>query len=77
MREGDTLAFRIEPDGVRLLRAAAADHALAPFLALLAEDITRRPEALGPLTPAFRPRIAPPRAMPADLNAPIEGDVDL
>jgi len=81
VREGDTLAFRIEPDGVRLVRAEAVeadDPALAPFLALLAEDIARRPEALVPLTPAFRARIARlTKGVSADLDAPIEGDVDL
>jgi hypothetical protein len=46
------------------------DPALAPFLALLGADITNKPERLQPL-PQFMPR------RDVDLDAPIEGDVDL
>ena len=47
-------------------------------LTFLAEDIKRRPEALTGLSPALAKRIAAlTEGVKVDLDAPIDGDVDL
>ena len=77
---GGRIAFRVE-DGPVSVHAAAEpekDPALAPFLALLERDIASRPEALLPLMPELAARMAAAtEGVPADPDAPIEGDVPL
>jgi antitoxin PrlF len=77
---GGKIAFRIDERGVTVHRAdeghedAAIDH----FLAFLADDIQRRPEALSALSPTLVERIeALTAGVKVDLDAPIDGDVDL
>jgi antitoxin PrlF len=72
LEEGDLVTFAIINGSVTVERSDAQheDPALAPFLALLGADITNKPERLQPL-PQFMPR------RDVDLDAPIEGDVDL
>ena len=54
------------------------DPAIDSFLSFLAEDIKRRPEALTALSPALAERIAAlTEGVKVDLDAPIDGDVDL
>jgi antitoxin PrlF len=78
---GDAIAFKIEDGRVEVQRAPAGsgeDPALEGFLALLADNIRRRPEVLEPLTPAFRARIVElTGASEVDVEAPIEGEIAL
>ena len=54
------------------------DPAINHFLAFLAADIGRRPEALTALSPALAERIASlTKGIAVDLDAAIDGDVDL
>jgi antitoxin PrlF len=77
---GGKIAFRVDEHGVSVHRADAErdDPAIDGFLAFLAEDMKRRPEALTALSPALAERIAAlTEGVKVDLNAPIDGDVDL
>ncbi len=77
---GDKVAFRVDEHGVTLHRANAEHHdpAIDGFLSFLADDITRRPEALAALSPALAERIAAlTEGVKVDLDAPLDGDVDL
>lgn len=77
---GGKIAFRVDEHGVSVHRADAEqdDPAIDGFLAFLAEDIKRRPEALIALSPALAERIAAlTEGVKVDLDAPIDGDVDL
>lgn len=77
---GGKIAFRIEPDGVRLVkaeRAAHADPALGAFLKLIEKDIAagRNVRPLpGDLAMLLRQVL---KRVEVDLDAPIEGKVDL
>lgn len=77
---GGKIAFRVDERGVSVHRADAEhdDPVIDSFLSFLAEDLKRRPEALTALSPAFAERIAVlTECVNVDLDAPIEGDVDL
>ena len=77
---GDRIAFRIDEQGVSLRRADAddGDPVVGSFLAFLASDLERRPEAIDALSPTLVARImALTEGMDVDLSAEIDGDVDL
>jgi len=77
---GGRIAFRVDARGVSVHRADTEndDPAIDNFLAFLADDIKRRPEALTALSPALMARIeALTDGIAVDLDAPIDGDVDL
>lgn len=77
---GDKIAFRVDDNGVSVHRADAEhnDPAIDRFLSFLADDIQRRPEALAALSPALADRLAAlTKGVAVDLDAPIDGDVDL
>jgi antitoxin PrlF len=76
---GDKIAFRVGRAGVSLRRAAdGGDPAMESFLAFLARDIERHPGNLKAFPPALKKRLAAlVEGVAADLQAPIEGDVDL
>ena len=77
---GGRIAFRVDERGVTVHRADVEndDPAIDSFLAFLADDIKRRPEALITLSPALAERIAGLTAgVAVDLDAAINGDVDL
>lgn len=77
---GGKIAFRVDEHGVSVHRADAEhdDPAIDGFLAFLAEDIKRRPEALTALSPELAERLAAlTEGVKVDLDAPIDGDVDL
>ena len=77
---GGKIAFRVGEHGVTVHRveAEAEDPAIVSFLALMAADIQRHPEKLTELTPELGERLkALTEGIEVDLDAPIEGDVDL
>jgi len=77
---GGKIAFRVDERGVSVHRAEVDndDPAIDRFLAFLADDITRRPEAVTALTPALVERLAAlTEGVKVDFEAPIDGDVDL
>lgn len=77
---GGKIAFRVDDNGVSVHRADAEhdDPAIDGFLSFLATDIQLRPEALAALTPALAERLAVlTKGVAVDLDAPIDGDVDL
>lgn len=77
---GGRIAFRVDESGVSVHRADADqdDPAIDHFLAFLAEDMMRRPDALTALSPTLAAHAAAlTRDIPIDLDAPIDGDVDL
>lgn len=77
---GGKIAFRVDERGVSVHRAEVdnEDPAIDRFLAFLADDIARRPEAVTALSPALAERLAMLTVgVKVDLNAPIDGDVDL
>ena len=77
---GGRIAFRVDAGGVTVHRAETADDdpVIGGFLAFLAEDLRRRPEAVTALSAALAGRIAAlTQAVAVDLAAPIEGEVDL
>jgi antitoxin PrlF len=77
---GGRIAFRVDERGVSVHRAEVEheDPAIDRFLAFLAEDIKRRPEALTALSPALAARIAAlTEGVRVDLDAAVDGDVDL
>ena len=77
---GDRITFRVDERGVTVHRAdeGDADPAIGSFLAFLARDIERRPEALMALSPELASRVAAlTGGMKVELSAPINGDVDL
>jgi antitoxin PrlF len=54
------------------------EDALIPFLDLLRRDLASRPEAMVALTPALMARIAAAtEGVSIDVDAPIEGDVEI
>jgi antitoxin PrlF len=77
---GGRIAFRVDERGVSVHRAEEEneDPVIDSFLAFLADDIKVRPAALTALSPALRDRIAAlTDGVKVDLDAPIDGDVDL
>lgn len=77
---GGKIAYRVDEHGVTLRRADAEhdDPAIDSFLSFLADDIQRRPEAVTPLSPALAERLAAlTQGVKIDLDAPIDGEVDL
>ena len=77
---GGKIAFRVDESGVTIHRADAEhdDPVIDSFLAFLADDIKRRPEALTALTSALAERIATlTEGVKVDPDEPIDGDVDL
>ncbi|MDT7934136.1 MAG: type II toxin-antitoxin system PrlF family antitoxin [Sphingomonadaceae bacterium] len=77
---GGKIAFRVDERGVSVHRAEVdnEDPAIDRFLAFLANDIARRPEAVTALSPALAERLAMlTEGVKVDLEAPIDGDVDL
>ncbi len=77
---GGKIAFRVDERGVSVHRAEVdnEDPAIDRFLAFLADDIARRPEAVTALSPALAERLAAlTEGVKVDLEAPIDGDVDL
>ncbi len=77
---GGKIAFRVDERGVSVHRAEVEneDPAIDRFLAFLADDIARRPEAVTALTPTLAELLAAlTEGVKVDLEAPIDGDVDL
>ncbi|SNT23894.1 type II toxin-antitoxin system PrlF family antitoxin [Sphingopyxis indica] len=77
---GGKITFRVDDRGVSVHRAETEheDPVIDRFLAFLADDIQRRPEAVVPLTPALAERLAKRvEGVDVDLDAPIDGDVAL
>lgn len=77
---GGKIAFRVDERGVSVHRAEVdnEDPAIDRFLVFLADDVARRPEAVTALTPALAERLAAlTEGVKVDLEAPIDGDVDL
>lgn len=77
---GGKIAFRVDERGVSIHRADPEhdDPAIDGFLSFLADDIKRRPEGLSALSPALAKRLkALTKGVAVDLDAAIDGDVDL
>lgn len=77
---GDKIAFHVDGRQVTLalVEAAHEDPVVSKFLAFIAKDIERRPEAVKPLSREFAKRMASlSKGKPVDLEAAIEGPVDL
>ena len=78
---GGRITFRVDDQrGVTVHRADDEhdDPTIDRFLAFLAKDIERRPEALQPLSPALVKRIETlTKGIDVNLDEPIDGDVDL
>lgn len=78
---GDRIVFRVDARrGVTVHRAADEhdDPAIDRFLAFLAEDIARQPEAVTALSPALAKRIAAlTKGIAVNLDEAIDGDVEL
>mgnify|MGYP001613024670 CR=1 FL=1 len=80
VKEGDEIAFRVEGQRVTVVpvRAAHEDPVVGKFLAFLAKDIEKHPETLKPLSKDFAARMAAlVKGTKVNLDAPIDGDVDL
>src|ERR1700755_2565194 len=80
LNEGDQIAFRMDDKGVTLRRAdeRREDPAIASFLTFLARDLEKSPQNVKALLPALAKRIpALVEGVELDLDASIEGDVDL
>lgn len=77
---GDRITFRIKGRTVTVEAASEdqQDEVVGAFLDFLARDVARRPAAVKALSPSFARRIgALVKGARVDLNAHIEGDVDL
>jgi antitoxin PrlF len=80
VKEGDEIAFRVEGQRVTVVPVGAPheDLVVGKFLSFLAKDIEKRPEALKSLSKDFAARMeALVKGAKVDLDAPIDGDVDL
>ncbi len=80
VKEGDEIAFRVEGERVTVVPVGAAheDPVVGKFLSFLARDIEKRPEALKPLSKDFAARMKSlVNGTKVDLDAPIDGEVDL
>lgn len=76
---GGKIIFRVDERGVSIHRTddEADDPAIVSFLAFLARDIERRPEAIEALSPTLAARITALTAgMVIDLAEGIDGEVD-
>lgn len=77
---GGQIAFHVDEAGVHVRRAEVEDNdpAIDSFLTFIARDLERRPEAIEALSPTLAARIADlTGGAEIDLDAPIEGEVDL
>ncbi len=77
---GDQIAFFVDEHGVSVRRADASetDPVIDGFLAFLARDMEKHPEAVAGFPPALWDRIASlTKGMKADPDAAIDGEVDL
>ena len=80
VKEGDEIAFRVEGRRVTVVPVGAPheDPVVGKFLRFLVKDIEKRPEALKPLSKDFAARMRSlVKGTKVDLDAPIDGDVDL
>lgn len=80
VKEGDEIAFRVEGHRVTVVPVGAPheDPVVGKFLSFLARDIEKHPETLEPLSKDFTARMAAlVKGAKVDLDAPIDGDVDL
>ncbi len=80
VKEGDEIAFRVEGQRVTVVSVAAPheDPVVGKFLRFLASDLEHRPTAIKPLSADFAARMkALVKGKKVDLDAPIDGDVDL
>jgi antitoxin PrlF len=77
---GGKIAFRVNDQGVTVIRAEVEheDPTVDAFLAFVATDMERRPQALTVFSGSLADRIADlTQGISVDLNVPIEGTVDL
>ena len=78
---GDRIAFYVDDErGVSVLREAvdASDPVIDSFLTFLAKDMEVRPQMLSTLPPALVSRMTDlTKGMTVELDAPIDGEVDL
>jgi antitoxin PrlF len=77
---GGKVAFRVTEHGVTVHRVdpEGSDPAIDAFLTFLGHDMMRRPQALTTLPAELAGRIAAlTDGLAVDLDAPIDGDVDL
>lgn len=77
---GGKVAFRIDDRGVTLYRADEAheDPVVAKFLAFLAADMAKRPDAISALTPTLQARMTKlTEGVDVNLDEAIDGSVEL
>jgi antitoxin PrlF len=77
---GDQLAYIVEGDHAVIMKAASdyEDPAIGAFLDFLERDMVAHPERLKALTPELFERMrALTDGIEVDLNAPIDGDVEI
>jgi antitoxin PrlF len=77
---GDRIVFRVDGDRVSVRRVdeSGDDPAIDAFLAFVAADMQRRPEALSALSPTLAKRVAELiEAVEIDSNETIDGPVAL
>jgi antitoxin PrlF len=77
---GDQIAFRVDGERVIVVPVGASheDPVVGKFLDFLARDLEKRPHAVKPLSKDFAKRMgAVAKGARVDLDAPIEGDVDI
>jgi antitoxin PrlF len=78
---GGRIVFRVDEQRAVTVHRADDEHedpAIDRFLAFLAKDIERRPQALKPLSPALVKRIEMlTKGIAVNLDEAIDGDVDL
>lgn len=80
LSEGDQIAFRVDKGTVTVRRVEESqnDPVIASFLSFLANEMKAAPANLKTLPPDLVKRVARlVKGVEADLDAPIEGDVDL
>jgi antitoxin PrlF len=77
---GGKIAFRVDDRGVSVIRAEVEheDPTVDAFLAFVATDMERRPQALTAFSTSLAELIANlTQGVSVDLSVPIEGTVDL
>jgi len=80
LRKRDRIRYTVRPNGEVVLQRASAepaddDPALAPFLALLEQDIASHPERLQPVTAELASRLQDlVSGIDVDLDAPLPDD---
>ncbi|MEN9797320.1 MAG: hypothetical protein RL653_1016 [Pseudomonadota bacterium] len=80
VRGGDQVVFRVEGERVTVVpvHATHEDPVVGKFLEFLARDMARRPGALKPLSRGLAARVGKlVKGARVNLDAPIDGDVDL